>query len=173
MRLAVINRDKPFLVDSVAATIAAHGLAIDRVLHPVVPVARDKDGALLAIGKKAGKDAEPESMIYMEIERADAKDRRALVAAIRNTLGDVRAAVRDWPKMQATLRADAESLGDTEGAAGSIYIEFPVTVTGILAKGGGFHLSGPMTLKRVNDVDGSTAQQRRWHISSSGLKPRP
>jgi len=63
--------------------------------------------------------------------------------------------------------------GDTEGAAGSIYIEFPVTVTGILAKGGGFHLSGPMTLKRVNDVDGSTAQQRRWHISSSGLKPRP
>jgi hypothetical protein len=63
--------------------------------------------------------------------------------------------------------------GDTEGAAGSIYIEFPVTVTGILAKGGGFHLSGPMTLKRVNDVDGSTAEQRRWHISSSGLKPRP
>ena len=63
--------------------------------------------------------------------------------------------------------------GETEGAAGSIYIEFPVTVTGILAKGGGFHLSGPVTLKRVNDVDGSTAEQRRWHISSSGLKPRP
>ena len=63
--------------------------------------------------------------------------------------------------------------GDTEGGAGSIYIEFPVTVTGLLAKGGGFHLSGPITLKRVNDVDGSTAQQRRWHIASSGLKPRP
>ncbi|RJF93438.1 NAD-glutamate dehydrogenase [Sphingomonas cavernae] len=117
MRLAVINRDKPFLVDSVAATVAAHGLAIDRVLHPVVPVARDKDGALLAIGKAAGEDAAPESMIYMEIERADAKERRALVAAIRSTLADVRAAVRDWPKMQAALRADAESLGDTEGAA--------------------------------------------------------
>ncbi len=63
--------------------------------------------------------------------------------------------------------------GDSEGAAGSIYIEFPVTVTGILARGGGFHLSGPMTVKRVNDVDGSTAEQRRWHIQSSGLKPRP
>ncbi|MEO7813916.1 MAG: hypothetical protein ABIR87_00525 [Sphingomicrobium sp.] len=63
--------------------------------------------------------------------------------------------------------------GTTEGAAGSIYIEFPVTVTGLLAKGGGFHLSGPMTLKRVNDVDGSTAEQRRWHIASSDLKPRP
>lgn len=67
----------------------------------------------------------------------------------------------------------AYGAGTTEGGAGSIYAEFPVTVTGILAKGGGFHLSGPMTLRRVNDVDGSTAAQRRWHISASGLKPRP
>jgi glutamate dehydrogenase len=117
MRLAVINRDKPFLVDSIAGTIASFGLAIERLLHPVVPVARDKDGRLTAIGKKAGKDAACESLFYVEIERADAKDRRALVAAIRETLGDVRAAVRDWPKMQVALRADAESLGDTEGAA--------------------------------------------------------
>ena len=63
--------------------------------------------------------------------------------------------------------------GEIEGAAGSAYIEFPVTVTGLLAKGGGFHLSGPMTLRRVNDVDGSTPEQRHWHIASSGLKPRP
>ncbi|MEP7316834.1 MAG: hypothetical protein ABI667_09065 [Sphingomicrobium sp.] len=63
--------------------------------------------------------------------------------------------------------------GDTEGAAGSIYVEIPLTVTGALARGGGFRLEGPMTLRRVNDVDGSTAEQRRWHIASSGLKPRP
>ena len=63
--------------------------------------------------------------------------------------------------------------GAIEGAAGSAYIEFPVQVTGVLAKGGGFVLEGPMTLRRVNDVDGSTAEQRRWHIESSGLKPRP
>jgi glutamate dehydrogenase len=117
MRLAVVNRDKPFLVDSIASTIASFGLAIERLLHPVVPVARDKDGRLTAMGKKAGKDAVPESLIYVELERADAKDRRALVTALRDTLGDVRAAVRDWPKMQAALRADAESLGDTEGGA--------------------------------------------------------
>jgi hypothetical protein len=63
--------------------------------------------------------------------------------------------------------------GPIEGAAGSAYIEFPVKVTGVLAKGGGFVLEGPMTLRRVNDVDGSTVEQRRWHIASSGLKPRP
>lgn len=63
--------------------------------------------------------------------------------------------------------------GDTEGAAGSIYVEIPLQVTGVLTKGGGFQLEGPVTLRRVNDVDGSTAEQRRWHIASSGLEPRP
>jgi len=48
--------------------------------------------------------------------------------------------------------------GLTDGAAGSIYIEIPVKVTGVLARGGGFVLEGTMTLKRVNDVDGSLGQ---------------
>lgn len=117
MRLAVINRDKPFLVDSIAAAIAANGLAIDRLLHPVIAVERDGDGRLIVAGAKAGASAAQESMIYLEIERADAKERRALVADIRDTLEDVRRAVRDWPKMQQALRADADKLGDTEGAA--------------------------------------------------------
>ena len=63
--------------------------------------------------------------------------------------------------------------GDMEGAAGSSYVTIPLKVTGALTKGGGFVLEGPITMRRVNDVDGSTAEQRRWHIESSGLKPRP
>lgn len=63
--------------------------------------------------------------------------------------------------------------GSTEGAAGSIYVTIPLRVTGVLTRGGGFVLEGPVTMRRVNDVPGSTAEQRRWHISASGLKPRP
>lgn len=63
--------------------------------------------------------------------------------------------------------------GGTEGAAGSIYVTVPLRVTGALTRGGGFLLEGPVTMRRVNDVPGSTAEQRRWHISASGLKPRP
>ena len=33
MRIAVINDDMPFLVDSIATTVAAQGLAIDRLVH--------------------------------------------------------------------------------------------------------------------------------------------
>ena len=40
MRIAVINADMPFLVDSVAAAFAAQGLTIDLLFHPIVPVER-------------------------------------------------------------------------------------------------------------------------------------
>ena len=47
-RIAIINDDMPFLVDLIAATIAALGLSIDRLVHPVIPVERDSKGKLEA-----------------------------------------------------------------------------------------------------------------------------
>ncbi len=117
MRIGVINDDMPFLVDSIATTVASQGLTIDRLVHPVVPVRRDGNGMLAAVvdGDAAGEKRE--SMVYIETRRADAKIRRALETALRSTLGDVRAAVADWPKMQQAMAADADSLADGEGAA--------------------------------------------------------
>jgi len=44
MRIAIVNDDMPFLVDSVANALAARQLTIHRLLHPVVCVHRDADG---------------------------------------------------------------------------------------------------------------------------------
>jgi hypothetical protein len=63
--------------------------------------------------------------------------------------------------------------GDSEGAAGSIYVDIPFRLFGRLRTGEPFNMVGPVTLRRVNDIPGSTEEQRRWHISASGLKPRP
>ncbi|MFA9200262.1 MAG: NAD-glutamate dehydrogenase [Cypionkella sp.] len=115
MRIALVNDDMPFLVDSVAATVAAHGLSIDRLLHPVVAVERTADGELVGLPRGNGEAAR-ESMIYLETPRTDARQRRELEADLRVTLGDVRAAVADWPKMRAAMLADAERLDDPEGA---------------------------------------------------------
>jgi glutamate dehydrogenase len=119
MRIAVINDDMPFLVDSIATTIFAEGLEIDRLVHPVVAVKRDAAGKLIGVGDAA--DGTRESMIYLETGRADAKARRVLEVALRATLGDVRVAVTDWPKMQARMAEDADQLAggakpDEEGA---------------------------------------------------------
>ena len=118
MRIAVINDDMPFLVDSIAAAVAAQGLGIDRLVHPVLAVRRDAEGVLAALPQGAAAAGERrESMVYIEAERADARDRRALAAALEATLGDVRAAVSDWPAMQAAMAADADAVEDPEGAA--------------------------------------------------------
>ena len=49
MRIAIVNDDMPFLVDSVANAIAARQLTIYRLLHPVVCVARNDKGELVEV----------------------------------------------------------------------------------------------------------------------------
>ncbi len=117
MRLAIINDDMPFLVDSVAATIVAHDLPIHRIIHPVLPVRRDADGKLTAILPADSSGERRESFIYIETERADARERRALTDELLANLAHVRASVTDWPLLQAAMRNDAERLPDGEGAA--------------------------------------------------------
>jgi glutamate dehydrogenase len=114
--IAIVNDDMPFLVDSVAATIAAQGLAIDLLVHPVVPIRRDGAGKLTDVLRGTALGEKRESFIYIETQRIDAKQRRALHAALAATLADVRAAVGDWPKMQEAMTADAADMADEEGA---------------------------------------------------------
>jgi hypothetical protein len=59
-------------------------------------------------------------------------------------------------------------LGDMEGAAGSVYITVPVVFYGA-----GFRRPADVILRRVNDVPGSTEEQRRWHIERIEWKTRP
>ena len=115
-RIAIVNKDMPFLVDSIAATMAAHGLAIDVLVHPVLPLRR-KDGALVDVPSGTGAGEKRESLIYVETARIDAKARRALERDLRLAILDVRAAVADWPKMTEHMAADADRLPDAEGAA--------------------------------------------------------
>ncbi|MCB2059782.1 MAG: NAD-glutamate dehydrogenase, partial [Novosphingobium sp.] len=120
-RIAVINDDMPFLVDSVAAAISAHGLTIDRLAHPVAVTRRNGTGRLLSLPKTPATGDLRESLIYIETDRADARTRVRLRAALESTLGDVSAAVTDWPMLQQAMEADADRLeladsGQSEGA---------------------------------------------------------
>lgn len=66
-------------------------------------------------------------------------------------------------------RAEAPQLtvgkGISEGAAGSLYYEVPA----MLRFGSGLPEHGSLVLRRVNDVDGATAEQLRWHIERSTI----
>lgn len=56
--------------------------------------------------------------------------------------------------------------GEAEGAAGSSYYEVSVSLS---ANDGAEKQQGTVRMRRVNDVDGSSAEQRRWHIESMTL----
>ncbi len=116
-RIAVVNRDVPFLVDSISRAIAAQGLTVDLLVHPVLPVRRDANWDLADLPVGEGSGEKRESFIYIETDRVDAKQRRALEAELVLAIADVRAAVADWPKMRDLISADADRLSDAEGAA--------------------------------------------------------
>lgn len=67
-----------------------------------------------------------------------------------------------------TLKAPSVviSEGQQEGAAGSIYYTAPVVITD-----GDRTITGEVILRRVNNVPGASAEQLRWHIDSTTLKP--
>ena len=115
MRLAVINDDMPFIVDSVTGAVTAHGLAVLRLLHPIIKVERNGDNGIAGLGEDA-RSGKPESFVYMEIERADARTRHDLVADLHRVLDDVMAAVADWPELRRHMTEDAATL-DGEGRA--------------------------------------------------------
>lgn len=63
--------------------------------------------------------------------------------------------------------------GRMEGAAGSSYYTSQAEIAATGADGRPIRLEGPIVLRRVNDVPGSSAEQRRWHIEQFDLSVTP
>jgi glutamate dehydrogenase len=104
----IVADDMPFLVDSVRMALNRHGLTMHLIIHPIMSVARDAAGELIAI---AGPDAPldggvREAIMHFEFDRqTDAEVLEGITAEIEKVLGDVRAAVEDWSAMRGRLRA--------------------------------------------------------------------
>ncbi len=56
--------------------------------------------------------------------------------------------------------------GDQEGAAGSLYYTAPIRIID-----GPRTVRGEIVIRRVNDVDGASEEQLRWHIESTTIEP--
>ncbi len=117
MRIAMNNDDMPFLVDSISSAVAAKGIGVKRLIHPVLSTTRNYAGVLETISRKRGAADTRESFIYLETDRVDAKERRALEDELLAVLRDVRGAVVDWRLMLGAMSDDADSLPEGEGAA--------------------------------------------------------
>jgi hypothetical protein len=67
------------------------------------------------------------------------------------------------------VHANIGSPGEPEAAAGSIFVDIPIQLYGRRQNGTQFSTLGEVTLRRVNDVPGSTPEQREWRLYRTDL----
>jgi len=115
----IVTDDMPYLVDSVLMAVHRCGLEVYEVIHPQLRVIRDVGGTMHGVlgvsdGSPATHDEIKESWIHLEMSTLSGADEAAELAAdLERVLGDVRAAVEDYPKMHARALALADSLALT------------------------------------------------------------
>ena len=91
--------DLPFLVDSVSGELASRGLSVSRLLHPIVATEREGSGAIRKVRDPRGA-VHRESVMHFDLDRRLSDDELGeLEDAVRETLTNVRAVVRDFPAM--------------------------------------------------------------------------
>lgn len=103
--LQIVNDDMPFLVDSVSMALAAMGVGVHVLGHPVVRLERDRAGKVTAVGQGTA-----ESLMMLEIDRQPAQAMARIEARIGQVLSEVRQIVGDWGAMREKMLAVAEDL---------------------------------------------------------------
>ena len=101
-RLSVCRRDMPFLVDSLMGELAAQGVEVRAMFHPVMADAPGRRSTVLVV------------MAALDDARAE-----AVLTEVRATLADVEAAVSDYAAMAERMRAAIDDLRGAPVAGGS------------------------------------------------------
>ncbi|HYM32618.1 MAG TPA: hypothetical protein VEU47_15035, partial [Candidatus Cybelea sp.] len=110
--IQLVNDDMPFLVDTVAMTLAGLGHGVHLLIHPIVNISRDADGRRREAGGEQAGAAKPESLMHVEIgELTNADALGEIEAKLQAALADVRDSVADWRAMLARLR---DTIGDLQ-----------------------------------------------------------
>ncbi|OYW44747.1 MAG: hypothetical protein B7Z08_08245 [Sphingomonadales bacterium 32-68-7] len=140
-----------------------------------------------AAGSGASPDPSRAPVLVPEAEKGETGARNVLLEWARDLeRGDYDGAFAQWgadAEARSGMTADEHAAywrrfktitvsvpeGVSEGAAGSLYYEVPATIVGKQASGTPYRLEGTVVLKRVNDVDGATADQLRWHMQQVDL----
>lgn len=173
---------KPCLTAALVSALAIHVAACDRKPVPtpvdevtaspspspaeVVPAPSATPTAEIATPGVPSESRDPADVLTAWAKAVEARD-WATVRAYWGDHGarsgmDEKAFAARWSDLLAPRVTVGK--GDSEGAAGSLYYTAPVTITD-----GARTVRGEVVIRRVNDVDGASDEQLRWHIESTTL----
>jgi len=121
--IQIVQRDMPFLVDSIRIELAKHGITLHLLINPGrIAAKRDKEGNLVEImplGESTGKEGyTSESLIYFEIDQqVDEQRIKRLEESLLRLLSEVEIVSTDWKAM---LQKAHEAIGHIDEAAAFI-----------------------------------------------------
>jgi glutamate dehydrogenase len=123
----IVTDDMPFLIDSVSMELNRQGFGVHLIIHPVMTVSRDAEGTLLEVlepGAAPAAGTTIESVLHAEVLRqTDPHELDALRGHLLRVIGEVRAAVEDWPQMRRMAREIADGLGSDPPPVDPVEIE--------------------------------------------------
>ena len=105
--LAIVQEDRPFLVDSVMGELGDQGLEVRAMFHPVAEIGGREISMILVILSHVGEDR-----------------KEAVIEGLNAALADVRIAVDDFAAMTALMRQAAGELAGVPGRTGAELDEY-------------------------------------------------
>jgi glutamate dehydrogenase len=116
----LVSEDMPFLVDTLAMTLAQAGVSVQLIIHPILRVRRDSSGRVLTLEVERPRAGEGpagespglrESWQHLRVDRLGGeRDAATLRRKLRSALADVRLACSDWPRMRQSALELAEDI---------------------------------------------------------------
>lgn len=109
--LAVLQKDMPFLVDSIRIELNRRNIAIHAIKSTVLSVQRDSDHRLLSLDAPVDTSATKEAFIYIEINLLTFRHELADIAqSLESVLAELTCVVSDYQPMLLAARAAEENL---------------------------------------------------------------
>lgn len=107
--LTVVDRNMPFLFDSVMGEVTSSYRELHLAVHPILLLEPGKD-AVLRSGDHPGDPAHHVSLIQLHLPPLSQTEVDSLIARIRNVLDQVHLAITDWRPMLDLLQGAADQL---------------------------------------------------------------
>ncbi|MGO2131415.1 MAG: NAD-glutamate dehydrogenase [Halomonas sp.] len=111
--IAALNKDMPFLVDSVRVELNRRGMTVHAIHNTVIQVERDGGNQLIRIlaPGESSSQSTSESLIAVEVDRrTDPSELEDIEASIADVLIDVRTAVSDFEPMVSKVQEVIDEL---------------------------------------------------------------
>ncbi|CAN5883026.1 NAD-glutamate dehydrogenase [soil metagenome] len=115
--------DSPFLVDSITNELQSRGVAVVRVLHPVIGTTRDQSGRLMAVQPAARSEVRESVQHYVLDGFLDPDELPALEERLGEVLRTVVAAVSDFHAMVETAGHMADLARAGAGQFGAVEVD--------------------------------------------------